>query len=289
MTKIFITGASGNVGKAILVALNELATPVEIIVGTRQGKPLSSINFIKNITSRTFDFLDRSTFANSFQDIDIMFLLRPPQIEDVSKTFKPLIDEAKNARIKHIVFLSVQGVEKSTIIPHHKIEKLIVESGISYTFLRPAYFMQNFITTLRSDLFNKSRIFLPAGKSRFTLVDVRDIGKVAASILVSPQNHFNKSYELTSNDLLSFLEMANELTKTLGRKIEYISPNLFRFILAKRKEGVPITLIMVMIMLHYLPRFQQEPKRTNCIKYLTSKDPISFHDFCTTINLTNDK
>ena len=48
----------------------------------------------------------------------------------------------------------MQGVEKNKIIPHHKIEKLIVVSKIPFTFLRPAYFMQNFTTTLSNDILN---------------------------------------------------------------------------------------------------------------------------------------
>ena len=81
-------------------------------------------------------------------------MLRPPQISDVKKYFAPLVETAKKSSIKHIVFLSVQGVDNSKIIPHHKIEKSIVDSKIIYTFLRPAYFMQNFTTTLRNDLVN---------------------------------------------------------------------------------------------------------------------------------------
>jgi len=81
-----------------------------------------------------FDFTNSATFNNAFQNIDILFLLRPPQISDVNKYFVPLIKAAKQSSIKHIVFLSVKGVEKSKIIPRHKIEKLIIESKIPYTF-----------------------------------------------------------------------------------------------------------------------------------------------------------
>ncbi|HKL36465.1 MAG TPA: hypothetical protein VJ899_09270 [Salegentibacter sp.] len=51
-------------------------------------------------------------------------MLRPPQIADVDKIFVPLMEEIKQSSVKHIVFLSVQGVEKNKIIPHHKIEKI---------------------------------------------------------------------------------------------------------------------------------------------------------------------
>ncbi|MDP5140566.1 MAG: NmrA family NAD(P)-binding protein, partial [Spirosomaceae bacterium] len=92
-----------------------------------------------------------------------------------------------------------QGAEDNSVIPHHKIERLIIDSGISYTFLRPAYFMQNFTTTLRKELVENNRIFLPAGEAKFTLVDVQDVGKVAAETLLSSDKHVNIGYDLTSN------------------------------------------------------------------------------------------
>ncbi|WKK78452.1 NmrA family NAD(P)-binding protein [Marivirga salinae] len=84
--------------------------------------------------------------------MDVLFYSDLLYIADLKAVFKPLIEVVKEVGVKHIVFLSVQGAEKQSYIPHHKIEKLIVESQIPYTFIRPAYFMQNFITTLGKDI-----------------------------------------------------------------------------------------------------------------------------------------
>jgi len=130
-----------------------------------------------------FDFAAAETYEHALAYCGILFLLRPPQLSEVKKYFNSLIDLAVICGVKHVVFLSVQGVGKSKIIPHHKIEKLIIESKIPHTFLRPAYFMQNFTTTLHADLVRHHSIFLPAGNAKFTLVDVTDIGKVAAKVL----------------------------------------------------------------------------------------------------------
>ena len=205
--------------------------------------------------------------------------MRPPQLSEVNKYFKPIIALAVSSGVKHIVFLSVQGVEKSKIIPHHKIEKLIVASKIPSTFLRPAYFMQNFTTTLHSDLVKHHRIFLPAGNAKFTLVDVKDIGKVAAKVLIETEKHLNKAYELTNHEKLSFEEMAEKLSKGLNTKISYKSPNLFKFFMVKRKEKIPIMLILVMIMLHYLPRFQKEPETTDWVNKIINDEPKTFDEF----------
>ncbi len=282
MIKVLITGATGNVGIEVLFALKKANYPLKVNAGVRDtdfgNEKLANLN----VDIIKFDFTNSDTYLPALQDIDLLFLLRPPQISDVTKYFKPLIDMAKQAAVKHIVFLSVQGVEKSKIIPHHKIEKLIVESKIPYTFLRPAYFMQNFTTTLRNDIVKNHRIYLPAGEAKFTVIDVKDIGTVSAKVLSEPHNHLHKCYELTNNEILTFTEMAEIMSKGIGKKINFISPNLLQFFLTKRKEKMPIPLILVMIMLHYFPRFGKTPNTTDCVKHITGMEPMSFDNFVLT-------
>jgi uncharacterized protein YbjT (DUF2867 family) len=279
MRKILITGATGNVGIEVIKSLQKSNGQLDLIAGIRDlGVDQEKLAHY-NVSLKKFDFTDISTYLPALRGCDTLFLLRPPQISDVGKYFKPLIETAKEVGIKHIIFISVQGVEKSTIIPHHKIEKLIVESGIDYTFLRPAYFMQNFTTTLRNDLVHKKRIFLPAGTAKFTLIDVRDVGEIAAKIIINPFKYANKVYELTSNEALTFAEMSEKLSTGLGTTITYTSPNLFSFYWEKRKEKMPFAVILVMIMLHYLPRFQKIPAITEGVKRIIGREPTTFEQF----------
>lgn len=255
------------------------SSSVKIIAGARNTKDISLPSPDEGLEVQQFDFEDINTFKPAFQNCDTLFLLRPPQLADVNKYFKPLIEAAKECKVKHIVFLSVQGVENSQIIPHHKIEKLIVESKIPYTFLRPAYFMQNFTGTLREDIVNNKLIFLPSGQAKFTIIDVWDIGLAGAIVLSEPNKHINKCYELTNYEQLSFSEMAAKITSAVGTEIKYISPNLFHFFIRKRKQGVPTMFILVMIMLHYFPRFQKTPDTTEFIQILTGQTPKTFDEF----------
>lgn len=279
MTNVLITGATGNVGMEVLSALSKLKHHLTIYAGVRD------LNVDKDKLSglcvqfSQFDFADITTYETALYGSDILFLLRPPQISAVEKYFKPLIDTCKEKRVKHIIFLSVQGVEKSKIIPHHKIEQLIVDSKIPFTFLRPAYFMQNFTTILRKDLINDRRIYLPAGQAKFTLVDVCDIGAVAANIMSNISLHMNKSYELTNKEKLTFSEMASILSKNLGIQIQYKSPSLLSFFFVKRKEKLPTMFILVMIMLHYFPRFQQEPQVTEWVENIINRQPEALEEF----------
>lgn len=279
MTKVLITGATGNVGLEVIKALEKTEHKLQVYAGVRDlvADKLKLSNYEVNLIH--FDFLNTQSYREALRNCEILFLLRPPQIADTEQYFKPLVEVCKRENVKHIVFLSVQGVEKSTIIPHHKIEKLIVDSKIPYTFLRPAYFMQNFTTTLRKDLVQHKYIYLPAGKAKFTLIDVSDIAAVTALILKEVSTHQNKAYTLTNDEKLTFKEMAEILTNHLGTTIQFKSPNLLSFFLRKRKEKIPNMLILVMIMLHYLPRFQKEPETTTWVAHFLQRPAITFEAF----------
>lgn len=279
MTTILITGASGNVGSEIIKHIHPKKDQIRLLAGVREN-PVKDQDIDRyRVEKIHFDFDDRKSIERAFDLTDVLFLLRPPQIADVKKYFQPLIQIAVETKIGHIVFLSVQGAETSSFIPHHKIEKLLEMSGIDYTFLRPAYFMQNYTTTLRKDLVEHQMIYLPSGKAKFTLIDLEDLGKVAANILVNTSDHINQAYELTNHEQLSFGEMADILSEVLQTKITFISPNLAAFYLKKHREDVPTMFILVMIMLHYLPRFTSTPKTSDLTKVILGSKPKSFRDF----------
>lgn len=276
--RILITGATGTVGHEVISALRS-AVGIEVLAGVRELRIDSMALSGLNVQPVLFDFERPETFAEALTDCHTLFLLRPPQLANVKRTFAPLLDAAVRSGVQHIVFLSVQGVESNRFIPHHGIEALIRASGIAYTFLRPAYFMQNFSTTLRDDLVQHNRIFLPAGKALFTLVDVRDVGRVAAAILLHPEQHRNQAYALTSSERLTFEDMRSRLESGLGRPIQYVSPSLFRFVWVKWREGVSPTFIGVMILLHYLPRFGPPPPITDWVLRLTGRPPRLFEQY----------
>ncbi len=96
-----------------------------------------------------FDFLRHHTFEHALDGVQKVFLMRPPQLGKPKHDMQPFMDEMKKRKLEHIVFVSLMGVEKNPIVPHRKIEDMIRESGIGYTFLRPGFFMQNLNTTHR--------------------------------------------------------------------------------------------------------------------------------------------
>jgi len=180
-----------------------------------------------------------------------------------------------------VVFLSLQGVENNSVTPHHKIEKLIVESGLPFTFLRPSFFMQNLSTTHRDEIRMRSEIFVPAGNGRTSFVDVRDIGAVAALALTdSTGEHLHKGYELTGSEALTYGEVAGIMTTVLGRRITYRDPSIPRFIWQKwQKENTPLGFTLIMVALYTVSKLGKAAGLTNETERLLDRPPITFRQF----------
>ncbi len=278
MRRILITGPSGNVGSAVIDSLQKIVGDYEIVAGLRDLTKRETMFSAGKVCYVQFDFQDASSFKDALTSCDTLFLLRPPQLANVEKIFRPLIDSAKSCGITHIVFLSVQGVERSRAIPHNKIERLIEKSGLSFTFLRPAYFMQNFSTTLKDDIHNRE-VYLPSGDTEFALIDVCDVGEVAAIVLANPQKYIGQKIELTCQKRLNFTQMTKSLSRIMGVLIAYKSPNLFSFYFRKKREGVETGFILVLIMLHFLSGFRSLPRITNFVLEITGHMPREFEDY----------
>ncbi len=277
MKTILITGATGNVGREVIRALHARGGAV-IRAGMRDvARAAPDLAAFDGIELMVFDFADPHTYAPALAGCDALFLLRPPQVTDA---FGKLVSQAKAAGVGHIVFLSVQGAENNRFIPHHKTEELLRRSGVPFTLLRPAYFTQNFTTTLHEDLARRHRVFVPAGRARFTLIDVRDIGDVAAVVFLDPgPRHHGQAYALTARYRLNFQQMVDQLSAGLGVPITYVSPSPWRFFWTKRRENLPTGFILIMTLLHYLPRFAAEPPLSPAVTKLLGREPTEFAQF----------
>jgi uncharacterized protein YbjT (DUF2867 family) len=279
MKQILVTGATGNVGFEVIRFL-ENGTPNRIVAGVRNIEyAKKKFNNFPNIDYVNFDFEQPETFDIALKNVDTIFLLRPPHIADIEKYFRPLIQKIKEHKVTEIVFLSVQGAEKSKVIPHNKIEKLIQEYELDYIFLRPSYFMQNLTTTLIEDIRTRRQIILPSGKAKFNWIDIENIGEISAILLNRFSRYKNQVIELTGYENIDFFKVADLINTTTKRPIRFSSVSPFEFYKIKKDQGMINGMILVMIMLHYLPRFQKQPIISNYYETFTGKKPTSLIEF----------
>lgn len=226
---ILVTGGDGNIGSEIISQLSPKSDHVRIVGGVR------NLSNKKNIDRRldTYDLVEieydnPQTVAEALKGIDKLFLLTPTHPKMIDFTSN-LVNGAKERGVKHMVKLShirAHPDDKPQINItrlHRQAEKIIEESGIPYTFIRPNFFMQNFVNFYLGK--GQSSIYLPAGDGKVSFVDVRDIAAVAVQALTDDSEglHYNKAYTVTGPEAISYGEAAKILSEYIGRNITYVN------------------------------------------------------------------
>ncbi|MGE5683177.1 MAG: SDR family oxidoreductase [Bacillota bacterium] len=278
---ILITGATGNVGSEVIKSLllqkkNKANDEINIIAAVRNINKAKRM-LGEDVDYSQFDFENPSTFS-SLKGIDKLFLVRPPEISNAKKYIKPVIDWAKSSGIKHIVFLSLIGVEKNYFVPHRKIETYIKQSGIPYTFLRAGFFMQNLETSHLNEIKINDEIFIPAGTGRTSFIDVRDIAEIAAKALTQ-SGHTNKAYDLTGKEAISYYDAAQLFSEILKREVKYKNPTVLEFIKRKKEENIPLPFILVMTALYTTARLGLAGRISHQAEILLGRPQISLEEY----------
>lgn len=277
---VLITGATGNVGIEVIKQLIDLKNSINIVAGVRNiEKSKNKFPLLEGVNLVKFDFEDRSTFDSALNNIDVIFLLRPPHISDIKTYFEPLIEAISQKGINKVVFLSVQGAEKNTVIPHRKIELLLLKYKIDYIFMRPSYFMQNLTTTLIKEIHENRSITLPSGRGKFNWVDIENIAELGAKFITEFDNYKNNAFTISGNENLNFGTVVNRINSICNTDIKYRSVNPFKYYRIKKSEGIEKGMIIVMLILHWLPRIQKEVEIISTYSDIFNKEPNSIDYF----------
>src|SRR6201984_346909 len=198
--KVLVTGATGTVGSEVVKALLQRGADVRALT-RKQPRPGT---FPGAVEIALGDLTDPVSVAEAMQGVDELFLL----IGNVPDEFTQALTAyglAKKAGLKHVTYLSVFKADQFPEVPHFAaksaVEQAIRAGGISYTILRPGYFVQN-ERRLKPVLTGPGMYPVPAGNHGLAVVDVRDIAE-AAAISLTEEGHEGKTYDLVSSEMLT--------------------------------------------------------------------------------------
>jgi uncharacterized protein YbjT (DUF2867 family) len=168
---------------------------------------------------------------------------------------------------------------------HGEEEKIIADSGIAYTFLRPPAFMQNFVTQFGHTIRTQNAFYVPAGDAKMSFVDARDIAAIAVGMLLTnnsdggSQQYENKAYDITGQDALSYRQVADILSNEVGKKISYIDITEDGARKGMEQIGMSDWFIDIMIELFRIIRAGYGSETTAAVEHITGRKPISFAQF----------
>jgi uncharacterized protein YbjT (DUF2867 family) len=203
-----VVGATGQQGGATARALLNAGSTVRALVrdtGSTAAKALAQAG----AQLGRADLEDAENLRAAFAGVDGVFAMTtmtgPGGTDEEVRHGRTIGDAARDAGVPHVVYSSVGGAERATGIPHfeskRRVEEHLLELGLSTTFVRPTFFMENFASgpqeedgtlVLRSPL---------APGVPLQMVAVEDIAAVAAAVLRDPAATPGGSVEIAGDEL----------------------------------------------------------------------------------------
>jgi uncharacterized protein YbjT (DUF2867 family) len=218
---ILVTGATGKNGAEIIRRLSGRKERVRAMVRRQNGMLRATPNVALEYVEADFD--DPASLRKALSGVQRAFLVTNSS-EHVEERQLRFVGLAREAGVKHIVYLSQLHAASDSPLRflryHAAVEEALRTSGMSYTNLRPNLYMQGLLMIGRS-IATEGRFFAPAGDSRVSVVDVRDIA-AAAVVALTKSGHEGKTYDITGPEALTHAEMAAQLSEALHRPVAFI-------------------------------------------------------------------
>src|SRR5712692_9678724 len=236
--KILITGATGKTGGAAITTLLQLKVPVRAFVHKTDAR--SEQLSAHGVDIVQGDLSDFEAVNGALKGITGAYFVYPIQLSGILEATAFFAQAALEQNVRAVVNMSqisARRIAKSHAAQNHWIaERLLDRSGIPVTHLRPT-FIAEWLTYVSAIIRENNMFPLPFGDARYAPIAAEDQGRVIAAILNDPAEHAGKIYPLFGPKELTQYEVADILTRVLGRKITYAALDIKDFMEIWKKTG----------------------------------------------------
>lgn len=215
---ILITGAGGKTGRALIKALSKAESVYAFVHREGHVAVAKALGAEKAIVG---DMHDETEIHSAMQGVRAVYYICPNMDPDEAVIGNLVTGQAREAGVEHFVYHSVLHPQAEKMNHHWqkmRVEEMIFESGLPFTILQPAPYMQNLLAGWKS-IVEDGVLRVPYSvNSKFSFVDLEDIAEAAKIVLTEP-NHINATYELVGTMPLSHVEVAEIFSRVLNRDV----------------------------------------------------------------------
>jgi uncharacterized protein YbjT (DUF2867 family) len=276
---ILVTGAGGKTGRAVIRALITKGVTVRALAHRpEQARPIKELGAQELAVG---DMRDQATMEQAARGIRAIYHICPNISPDEVAMGQAVIAAARSAGVEHLVYHSVLHPQAEAM-PHHwhklRVEERLFESGLHYTILQPAAYMQN-VLAYWNQIVKQGIYAVPyVVETRLGMVDLEDVAEAAAIVLTEP-GHASATYELAGPEALSQAEVATILSQQLGRPVRVQVMPLDEWQLRARASGMSDYAVETLIkMFRYYEHngFWGNPR---VLAWLLGRSPTTFAAF----------
>ena len=277
MKKILVTGATGNIGSKVVAELQEQNASVRAFV---RDEHKAKAMLGRSVELVTGEFGDKNTVQRALENVHSVFLAcsnDPRQVEYETN----VIDAALAAGVQRIVKLSALGAGVGSSVPfwdwHGRIERHLKASGIPFVILQPSFIMTNLLAAAEG-IQQQGMLFAPAEDARISMIHPQDVATSAAVALTS-EDHNGKTYMLTGLEVITYEQVAKELSSATGQHIPFVAVPDEAATQAMVASGLPIFVAGQIVTVFKALRGGAYNQTSNSVQMLTGYAPRSFAQF----------
>ena len=247
--------------------------------GRRVAERLQARGVRTRIASRStdpaFDWNDHSTWDAALDGVTVAYITFAPDlaIPGATDAIRAFVEKAAAQGVKRLVLLSGRGEEEA-----QACERIIQESDVEWTVVRASWFMQNFSEGEFLGMVLDGAITLPAADVPEPFIDVNDIADVAVAALTE-EGHAYEIYEVTGPRMLTFSELAQEISRAAGREVQFARIPKEAFAGAIAESGAPEDIVWL---LNYLLETVLDGRNAyfcDGVKRALGREPTDFADY----------
>ncbi len=243
MPKLFVTGATGQLGQHVIDTLLETVPASAIVAGMRDpAKDEGAANAFrkKGVEVRTADYSRPETLASAFAGVDRLLLISSSENGERKVQHRNVINAAKDAGVGLIAYTSILRADTSPLFlaeEHRDTEAALAEAGVPFVLLRNGWYTE--VYTWRLPLAFKHGVLIGAAEDgRISSAARADYASAAATVLAGG-DHAGRIYELAGDASFTLAELVAVVAEASGKPMAYQNMTPEKFRSAALQAGAP--------------------------------------------------
>ena len=271
-----ITGSTGHLGGRIARLLAAEGVPQRLVVRTPAKAPR-----LPGATVVQASYADGAAVRRALEGLDTVLMVSAAESEHRVEEHRTFVDAAADAGVRRLVYTSFCGAAPDATFllarDHHLTEQHVERSGMVPTFLRDNLYADFFPMLAGPD----GVIRGPAGDGRAAAVAQDDIAAAATAVLLDPEPHEGRTYDLTGRAAITLAEAAATMSRVLGRDFSFVDETLEEAYASRSTYGAPAWQVDAWVSTYTAIAAGELAAVTGDVALLTGRPATSLEDLLT--------